>query len=70
MSLQILTPYQKARAIDALQSALKAIQATPAQTPCTACENFQGGMCLHWKSIVPEEHRGRGCAEFEEPIPF
>lgn len=69
-AMYVIPPLTSPQAIEALRNALKAIEATPAQTPCAACNNFQDGMCLHWKALVPEEHLGRGCAEFEELIPF
>lgn len=69
-STPVLTPYRKSAAIEHLKDALTALQALPTQTPCTECDNYQEGHCRKWGAEVPPEHRGLGCDEFVDQVPF
>ena len=66
----LLTPLRKKQAIEALQAAIAAIEILPPATPCSECLNFEKGHCRRWGAEVPQEHRGHGCGEFEDEIPF
>ena len=66
----LLTPLRKKQAIEALQAAIAAIEILPPATPCSECMNFEQGHCRRWGAEVPQAHRGHGCGEFEDEVPF
>ena len=61
---------ERARMIDNMRAALRAIEALPPLTPCAECLHFDNGHCARWAAAVPEDARSLGCAEWEEQIPF
>lgn len=67
---QILTPPQRDRLLEDLQTAIAAVRAIPTATPCASCEYHGNGHCDKWLADIPPEHLASGCDEWLEEIPF
>lgn len=56
-----------------LQQVLDKLKRVPMTTPCAECTHYlhDSSQCSRHRSVVPDEYRAAGCAQFElSEIPF
>jgi len=64
-------PAQKQRMLATLEQAIAIVRALPEDRSCRGCDWLgAGGVCGHWKVVVPAEAQAEGCERWIEGIPF
>ena len=66
----ILTPSQKATAIQQLEMLLAQLRELKPHTPCSRCVFFSGKRCSVHQADVPADFQPIGCDQFEDEVPF